>query len=242
MAGYNPLPPTVLHASTQLTHAQAHALLSSFLERAAIDPAYRPDSTLTEAGPQSNSSSGNPNLTLHHLLLVKHSMDAKTIGIEDLDASFFNRDAVGKPGQRRWISSGQPRSRQREEGLATKGGGSGTVSDETNAVLKEGEGWQDREDYELAQDDEVDVGNAQRDPALPAVEEMVGVEDGMEEIVCTGEDGSGNHDQTTPRDAIKAKKKQHRNLDQETTTVSKEERKRLKKERQMKEKKSVRAG
>ncbi|EXJ59410.1 uncharacterized protein A1O5_12291 [Cladophialophora psammophila CBS 110553] len=79
-AGLTPLPTSVQHSTTRLTHSQAHSFLSAFLDRAENDAAYRPDSTLTERGPQALSSGSTPNLTLSHLKRILSGMEGKRIG------------------------------------------------------------------------------------------------------------------------------------------------------------------
>src|SRR5271154_430544 len=93
MAGYTPLPPTILHSTNPITHAEAHSLLSAFLERANNDAAYRPDSTLTEHGPQSTSTATKSDLTLHHLNRIKLGLEGKALGVEDLENGFL--DSLG---------------------------------------------------------------------------------------------------------------------------------------------------
>lgn len=85
MAGLTPLPPTVTHSTTRLTHREAHSFLSSFLSRAEIDAAYRPDSTLAERGPQALSTGSSPNLTLHHLKRILLGMEGKRVGKQALE-------------------------------------------------------------------------------------------------------------------------------------------------------------
>ncbi|KIW94487.1 uncharacterized protein Z519_04463 [Cladophialophora bantiana CBS 173.52] len=79
-AGLTPLPTSVHHSTTRLTHSEAHSFLSAFLDRAENDAAYRPDSTLTERGPQALSSGSTPNLTLSHLKRILSGMEGKRIG------------------------------------------------------------------------------------------------------------------------------------------------------------------
>ncbi|KIW82880.1 hypothetical protein Z517_02123 [Fonsecaea pedrosoi CBS 271.37] len=79
-AGLTPLPTSVHHSTTRLTHYHAHSFLSEFLDRAENDAAYRPDSTLTERGPQALSSGSTPNLTLSHLKRILSGMEGKRIG------------------------------------------------------------------------------------------------------------------------------------------------------------------
>ncbi|EXJ65455.1 hypothetical protein A1O7_01796 [Cladophialophora yegresii CBS 114405] len=78
--GLNPLPPHLHHSTTRLTHRQAHTMLASFLDRAENDAAYRPDSTLTERGPQALSSSSTPNLTLTHLKRILKGIEGERVG------------------------------------------------------------------------------------------------------------------------------------------------------------------
>ncbi|KEF63155.1 uncharacterized protein A1O9_01131 [Exophiala aquamarina CBS 119918] len=85
MAGLTPLPPTVTHSTTRLTHREAHTFLSSFLSRAEIDAAYRPDSTLTGRGPQALSAGSSPNLTLHHLKRILLGIEGKRVGKQVLE-------------------------------------------------------------------------------------------------------------------------------------------------------------
>ncbi|KAI9871353.1 MAG: hypothetical protein M1823_008473, partial [Watsoniomyces obsoletus] len=55
-------------------------MLSTFLALAENNPAYRPDSTLTEGGPISSSSAASANLTLAHLQRVLDGMEGKRVG------------------------------------------------------------------------------------------------------------------------------------------------------------------
>ncbi len=80
MAGLVPLPTHRVHSTSRLTHREAHTLLSDFLERADVDAAYRPDSTVTERGPQAVSTGANPNLTLHHLKRILTGIEGKRVG------------------------------------------------------------------------------------------------------------------------------------------------------------------
>ena len=79
-AGLTPLPTSVHHSTTRLTHKEAHTFLSDFLERAENDAAYRPDSTLTERGPQALSSGSTASLTLSHLKRILQGMEGKKVG------------------------------------------------------------------------------------------------------------------------------------------------------------------
>lgn len=187
MASFNAYPPLVLHptASQHLDIPSAHTLLSTFLHLANLDPAYHPDSTLTERGPQSNSTSGNPNLTLHHLNRIKLGLEGNNLGAEDLAANRAEQDGEGTKTERGKKRKRDPcpppfKTRGVPEVVSTtanEDGDSILTAQNTNTHDREAEGWQDREDFELAQDDEdIDVNNAQRDPAAAA--EVVDVDMG----------------------------------------------------------------
>ncbi len=258
MTSFNAYPPCVSHPSSskRLSTPSAHTILSTFLHLANLDPAYRPDSTLSERGPESNSSSGNPNLTLHHLNRIMLGLEGTNLGAEDLGAGFFSegksatetttRDSGGK--KRKWQG--------RDAGLAPVKTGIpkvvSTAEDDVDAVLTaqgtdaqkaatvaDGEGWQDREDFELAQDDEdVDVNNPQRDPAAADMEGMG--EDIMEEetggMVDVHEDLDGDDDaqeaEEVDRDAPSTERK--RGL-----TEKEKDKRRERKKMRLKEKKTT---
>jgi hypothetical protein len=206
MASFTAYPPSVLHPSSTipLDIPSAHTILTTFLHLANLDPAYRPDSTLSERGPEANSSSGNPNLTLHHLNRIKLGLEGTNLGAEDLDAGFFgeggnkatdrDRDRAKK---RKWqedrdadyapIRTGIPKviSTAEEEDVHAVL----TAQDADTQKMANAEGWQDREDFELAQEDEdVDVHNAQRDPAAAADREGIMGEEEMGRMITVHED------------------------------------------------------
>lgn len=186
----NTYPPSVLHPSSSkpLDISSTHTFLANFLRLANLDPAYRPDSTLSDHGPQSNSSSGNLNLILHHLNRIKLGLEGKHLGAETLAAGHFGESKtmetteVTAVKKRKW--------HDRDAGITPVGTGIPEVisfaGDSVDVVLTaqdssldmqkvvEGDGWQDREDFELAQDDaDVDVNNAQRDPTAADMEGVV---------------------------------------------------------------------
>jgi hypothetical protein len=101
--------------------------------------------------------------------------------------------------------------------------------------------WQDRENYELAQDDdEVDVGNTQHNAGagVDDVEETVGTEGADGEIV------EAKSAEVTKRDWKTATNNDEEDVVNKSagSKVDKAERKRLKKERSKKEKKTARPG
>ena len=79
-AGFVPLPTSVQHSTTRLTHREAHTFLTTFLSRAENDAAYRPDSTLSERGPLALSSASTPNLTLAHLKRIVLGIEGRRVG------------------------------------------------------------------------------------------------------------------------------------------------------------------
>lgn len=228
MAGLTPLPPTVTHSSSRLTHAQAHAMLSSFLERAENDAAYRPDSTLTERGPQSASSGSNPNLTLHHLKRILSGIEGKKIGGEDVGRFFgdgaraaglnsglpFKRKAdengngevgVDSPAKRRMVGDAHPEHGDDGTGIA---------------VVGEANGWQSKDDYDLAQrEGNEDLLNEDKQPGMN-LEQPTNEKEAVDKVNVAIE---GTGEKVDPRKGDKA---------------DKESRKKAKKDRRKEDKKS----
>ena len=271
MASFNAHSPFVHHpsASQPLDITTAHTMLSTFLQIANLDPAYRPDSILSERGPEPNSSAGNPSLTLHHLNRIKLGIEGTNLGVEDLEAGVFGkrrategRDSGAK--KRKWDNrdSAAPPVRAGISKVVS------TAEEDVDAVLTAqhtdaeqaaaaaattNQGWQDREDFELAQDDgDVDLNNAQRDPAAGNADvegkgeeimdwdigEMVTMQDGLE-------DGDSAVEVIRPGATVDAppenqeKNQPQKVRDRPLTEVEKEERKRLKKLRSNKQKKTA---
>lgn len=269
MASINAYPPFVHHPSSSkpLSTNSAHTILTTFLHLANLDPAYRPDSTLSERGPESNSSAGNPNLTLHHLNRIKLGLEGTNLGEEDLAADFFGKAKKATDGK---DSVGGKKRKWQDRDTATTLVKTGipevisTADEDVDAILTvqhtinahgaaaNGEGWQDREDFELAQDDEdVDMNSAQRDPA--AATEM---EEGIGEEIMEGKTGkminvheeleqkNGAVEMIRAGDVVDAQPKHAPATggQRPLTEQEKEERKRLKKIRSGKEKKSAKMG
>lgn len=258
MASLNAYPPLVLHPSSsqRLDFTSAHTILHTFLDLANLDPAYRPDSTLTERGPEANSSSGNPNLTLHHLNRVKLGIEGISLGVEDFDAGFFGSREASAPREgggtkRKWQdrdATTTPVKARIPQILSTAEDDGDNVVTAVNADARENgcgeEGWQDRQVFELAQGDQgVDKNTAQRDPAAVDTdgmgEEIVEGEPGRMINLNDGLDGEDGRTAETVRadDLIGAQQAEEqksgptieRERDRAFTQVAKEERKRLKK-------------
>lgn len=166
MAGLVPLPQTVQHSSVRLTHLEAHTLLSSFLAEADINPAYRPDATLTQSGPQAVGVGAGSNLTLNHLNRILQGIAGKRIGGVE-----FNY-GQGPPRKKRKVDDDEGRSgRKRGEGDEdVVEAADGDEQGQAAIVGHETGDWQDKEDYEHAQVDET-ADLEGRDPADPGDEE-----------------------------------------------------------------------
>jgi hypothetical protein len=246
-SGLTPLPPTIHHSSKPVTHSSAYAILSSFLSVAELDPSLRPDSVLSERGPTSSSSAANPNLTLAHLGRIAKGMRGERVGggaDDDLDDAGFGGNLWGARKRKR--TEQQPETpRKGKKGLEAAMQDVGIVEDgpdagefalvSTSPAQGEDE-WQDRENYDLAQDDdEVDVGNARRNPGIgTGVEEAIGTEEPDGEVVDARI--------ADPRTMGKEREEKERGQKvAHENKLDKAERKRLKKERSKKEKKTARA-
>lgn len=180
MSGLVPLPQTVFHSSTRLTHAQAHDLLSSFLAEAENNPALRPDSQITPYAIQSQTSGLNGNITLTHLDRILQGIAGKRVGGVEFNTGTKKRRRLNGD-----IPSSPPIASQeqvQEEEVESGEKEAAVTGEETGE-------WQDKDDYEHAQVDETgDLPG--RDPADP--NEDVGIEqqhmrDDMEVRSATGQ-------------------------------------------------------
>lgn len=214
---------------------------------AELDPSLRPDSVLSERGPTSSSSAANPNLTLAHLGRIAKGMRGERVGggaDDDLNDVGLGGNLWGARKRKR--TEQQPETpREGKKGLeaATQdveivedGPDGGEPALVSTSPARDEDGWQDRENYDLAQDDdEVDVGNAQRNPGVgTGVEEAIGTEEPEGEVVDVRV--------ADPRTAGEEREEEERGQKVVyENKVDKAERKRLKKERSKKEKKTARA-
>lgn len=156
MAGLVPLPPTVTHSSTRLTHSEAHALLSSFLVAAESDPSLRPDSQITPHAIQSQSAGSGGNLTLTHLSRILQGIEGKRVGRADFNAGAKRSKVNGE-----MPSSPPVAGNEQIEEMEVDGG-----KEEPVLTARETGGWQDKDDYDHAQLDETgDLPG--RDPTDP---------------------------------------------------------------------------
>lgn len=269
MVLFNAYPPSVHHpsASIPLDSTSAHTMLTTFLQLADLDPAYRPDSTLSERGPESNSSAGNPNLTLHHLNRIKLGLEGRNLGVEGLEAGIFGKRKTievrdGGAKKRKWqdqdsVTGGSGRvGVPKVVSTAEEGVDAALTAQNTDAeeIAASGEGWQDREDFELAQDDgDVDLNNAQRDPATGGedvegrgdeiMEWDIGGMITMQDLLHEGVPAVGSITPGATADALPENQEKNQPSqvgNRPLTEMGKKERKRLKKVRSDKEKKTAR--
>ncbi|KAG9783895.1 hypothetical protein KCU88_g2902, partial [Aureobasidium melanogenum] len=231
MAGLTPLPTHRIHSTTRLTHQEAHTFLSSFLERADIDAAYRPDSTLTERGPQAVSTGSSPNLTLHHLKRILVGIEGKRIG-----GAILTEGGDDNNQETTTSSKGTKREHQEEESAdkkqskrkiynAADDDATNVIADDSNGPAiavqpDDGDvesGWQDKDTFALAQTEEnLEATAEDRHPGAD-----------LEQPANEAEEEELTHVEVGGADSKKGEK-----------GVDKEERKRLKKLRQKQEKAS----
>jgi hypothetical protein len=223
------LPPFVLHTLTPISPATALTSITEFLTTANDTAAYRPDSTLSARGPISTSTS-SPNLTLHHLNRIKLGLSGHRIGTAEIEAE----DAVAEAAaEEERASRNLKRKRDREEGFQKQSQETDrkintipTITATTEedgevvvqASVEDGGDWEQKDDYELAQDEAVVDMNSERDPA-----------GGLEQPADTREaEDPMEIEETQPGDEVV--------LPMQDSAVDKEERKRLKKLKQKEEK------
>jgi len=233
------------HTNTRLTHAQAHTFLSTFLDRADIDAAYRPDSTLTERGPQSVSTGATPNLTLHHLKRILRGIEGKRVGGDELRQQLQLQLQQPEAGEEAGINGHGVSVGFGDEAPAAASGkkhkhradGALEAGKEAADIDEDQDEWLEKSTFDLQQTDGDDYGEAdlaagERHPGAellqPAgdeeAEELVGVE-----IQETGEwvDPRAERKQKTGRTGKTATVAS--TPSRQGKVVDKEERKRLKK-------------
>jgi hypothetical protein len=168
------LPPSVLHSSAPISPFIALSTIDAFLTTANDTAAFRPDSTLSERGPVSSSTSGNQNLILHHLNRIKLGLEGVRIGAAELEAedavaeAQADEERASKKRKRdeNGALSKMPRAVIQQDVIPTV---NATLEGDGEPILKtvveEGGEWEEKDDYELAQEDEeVDI-YVERDPA-----------------------------------------------------------------------------
>lgn len=182
MAGLTPLPTHRLHNSERLTHSQAHSFLSSFLERADVDAGYRPDSTLSERGPQALSTGATPNLTLSYLKRILKGMEGRRIGGAALKAqeeetmttntksSSKKRSAAAANGE-----DGQDMDLSAKKSRRIRPDDDDPTSPIIDATGENDDDWQDAETFALEQQPLVDQDPdaAEGDPHVPEKEAQI---------------------------------------------------------------------
>ena len=232
MAGFTPLPPSLTHTTTRLTHLQTHTFLSSFLATAENEAAYRPDSTLSERGPVATSTGGSAALTLGNLKRILKGLEGKRVGGAHLKVD-LDEGAGGKGKKRRRddMNDGEgveKRRRQEERGFEVEvEDGEAVIRAEENA--SEGSGWQDQAAFELEQDDEnVDALNEERDTGANL--EQPGNEQEEQEMMEVGVEGTGKK--------VDARRKEASSVVKEKSIIDKNKRKEDKKARRKEEKRT----
>ncbi|EAS28349.1 uncharacterized protein CIMG_09553 [Coccidioides immitis RS] len=161
-ANPNPLPPTHINSTRRISPSDAHAFLSAYLDRAATDPSYQPDSTLSAHGPVSANTGSAPNLVIHSLKRVCAGLGGEVLG---RDIVLEQQLQQGDQGAKNFTDGedwgGKPKGKKAPAGE------------------KRVDGWQDLESFEREQLDLVDGGDGDEEENVgPTVaEENVGVED-----------------------------------------------------------------
>lgn len=238
-------------------------MLSGFLERAANEPAYRPDSQLTERGPVSSSTNTQSDLTLHHLHRIQLGLQGRRLGPDPDAATGEEGIFAAKKKRKRDLHPASSNSGPPDSSSAPTSSGPQTPPPrDISPGRRTPRDWQEKSVYEEAQDDsDVDVNNAQRDPGAgvvgggrrgqssAAAADMNGQEEDelMEEIDLDGrplgvrEEHAAEIPQATVRQTKTTPKKIIRSKADEIsattpTTVDREERKRRKKERRKRDK------
>jgi len=125
-----PLPPTTILSTKGISQSAAHDFLAAYLDRAATDPSLQPNATISEHGPISRTT-GAPNLTLHTLKRVQAGLAGQVLG-QDL--------SLQAHGGRRFSSE--------------------QTGDEYTDINANSQGWEDRQRFEVApeDDDQEDAG------------------------------------------------------------------------------------
>lgn len=185
-----PLPPTTIHSSTRLTPSDAHAFLTAYLNRAAADPSYQPDSTLSAHGPVSANTTGAPNLVIHSLKRVQAGMAGEVLGRDVVMEQQLQEAGEGITDGEDW--SGERRKRGRKSSDAAAGG-------------KQDVGWQDLETFEREQVDLVEGGDVEDQ------EDIVTVVDEVEPAISQP---------TIDKEERKRKKKERRKAEQKARAAA----------------------
>ena len=229
------LPPFVQHSAPPISPRDALSAITTFLEAANNTAAYRPDSTLSERGPVSTSTSGTQNLVLHHLNRIKLGLEGVRVGAAELKAEDAQADAqadeeraLKKRKREDFAPQRTPKVVKRDIIPAISATGEDDAEPMVRTTEEQGGEWEEKDNYELAQDDEEVDMNAQRDPAggLEQPADSQDAADMMEMI----ETQTG--DEAPPAAQVPEKAAS-------TLVLDKEERKRLKKLKQKQEKRTA---
>ena len=220
------LPPSIQHTSHPISPATALTSLTAFLSTANDTAAYRPDSVLSPRGPISSSTQGTQNLVLHHLNRIKLGLEGIRVGAAELaaeDAAAQQEEEEERAAKRtkREPFVKTPRVLRGVDRIPVV-----TTEEPTIRTEEEGGEWEDKDDYELAQDEENVEMNAQRDPA-----------GGLEQSLSQPADAQEAAEMMEIEETQVPLSAQ----ESEKTGIDKEERKRLKKLKQKQEKQKAEA-
>ncbi|KAM5449455.1 hypothetical protein MaudCBS49596_004936 [Microsporum audouinii] len=162
-AGPSPLPATAILKSERISQAEAHEFLTAYLDRAASDPGFQPDSTLSPQGPIAAGVGSSPNLVIHNLKRVQAGLAGEVLG-KDLVFAKLENEGGASSG----VFELQSHNATDRQNWGGKRGDAAAVS-----------GWQDLQSYEREQTDIVEAGDG--DDGVAAVEgHMEPVEDVQE--------------------------------------------------------------
>ncbi|KAK2829888.1 hypothetical protein FQN49_007155, partial [Arthroderma sp. PD_2] len=89
-AGPTPLPSTTILKSERISQSEAHEFLTAYLDRAASDPGFQPDSTLSPQGPIAAGVGSSPNLVIHNLKRVQAGLAGEVLGKDLIFAKLEN--------------------------------------------------------------------------------------------------------------------------------------------------------
>ncbi|EFR01677.1 hypothetical protein MGYG_04680 [Nannizzia gypsea CBS 118893] len=183
-AGPSPLPATTILKSERISQAEAHEFLTAYLDRAASDPGFQPDSTLSPQGPIAAGVGSSPNLVIHNLKRVQAGLAGEVLGKDLIYAKLENEG--GAAGGVFELHSHN----------ATDGQNWGGKKRDTAAVT----GWQDLQSYEREQTDIVEAGDGD--------EEVVAVEDNIEAVEDAQEEGKIDKEERKRRKKERRKQEQ----------------------------------
>ncbi|KAK2748298.1 hypothetical protein FQN57_000956 [Myotisia sp. PD_48] len=182
--GPSPLPPTIILKNERISQSAAHDFLTAYLERAASDPGFQPDSTLSAQGPITATAGSATNLVIHNLKRVQAGLAGEVLGRDMIYAKLEN-EGDGIEGGAFRLQSHAATDGQNWPG--------------NKPADKNVDGWQDLQSYEREQTDLVQVGDD-------------GAEDGVVEV--TDYDQVPEYEPELDKEERKRRKKMRRKEEQ----------------------------